>query len=41
MSKFAYWKVSAVFVFIAVVSNLNTLILLASACSGETGHCGG
>ena len=41
MSKFTYWKVSAVLMFITVVSNLDNIILLGTTCSGQSGHCGG
>jgi len=41
MSRFVYWKVSAVFVLITVVSNLDTIIRLGLTCGGAGGHCGG
>ena len=42
MSKFAYWKVSAVYLFVTIVSNLDSIILLSATCSGGAGgHCGG
>ncbi len=41
MSKFTHWKVSAVYLFVTIVSNLDTIILLGTTCSGDTGHCGG
>ena len=41
MSRFVYWKVSAVFAFITLASNLDTIIHFGLMCSGEGGHCGG
>ena len=43
MSRFGYWKVSAVFIFVTIVSNLDLLIPIGMMCAsgGASGHCGG
>jgi hypothetical protein len=41
MSRFVYWKVSAVYLFITVASNLDTIVRFGLTCNGDGGHCGG